>query len=158
MTVYRRSWKKEETNPSLHPDLMEVMARRGLLRLGIFYLNGRPIATLFWFLSKGRGYAVKMAYDEEFKHFNPGKGLMWLMIERLMIDDNMVFFDYLKGDHAWKKRWTNIRRERSWILAFQKGAVGNILYFLDQRFLPWVRRYEFLDACKAKLSQLTQRD
>lgn len=157
MKVYRSSWKKEETNPELHPDLMEVMARRGLLRLGIFYLDQRPIATLFWFLTNRNGYAVKMAYDDEYKRFNPGKGLMWLMIERLMTDDHMVFFDFLKGDHDWKRRWTNIRRERSWILAFHKGATGNALHLLDQRLLPLVRRNKFLDGCKNKLGSWIQR-
>ena len=154
--VYSRSWKESESDPDLHPDLMEVMARRGLLRLGIFYLDQRPIATLLWFFSEGRGYAVKTAYDEEYKRFDPGKGLMWLMIERLMKDERMTFFDYLKGDHDWKKRWANIRRTRSWLLAFQKGPTGKALHFLDQRLLPWIRRNRVLDACKRKVGNWLQ--
>jgi len=155
--AYSRSWKKSETYPSFHPELMEVMARRGLLRLGIFYLDQRPIATLLWFFSQGRGYAVKTAYDEEYSRFNPGKGLLWLMIERLMKDDLMTFFDLLKGDQDYKKRWTNIRRTRSSLLAFQKGPTGKALHFLDQNLLPWIRRHRVLDACKRKAGHWLQR-
>jgi len=155
--VYSRSWKESESDPTFHPELMEAMARRGLLRLGMWYLDQRPIATALWFFREGRGYAVKMAYDEEYKRFNPGKGLMWLMIERLMKDDSMVFFDFLKGDHDWKKRWTNIRRTRSWLLAFQKGPTGKALHFMDQRLLPWIRRRRVLDACKRSVAHWLQR-
>jgi len=155
--AYNRSWRNSESYPAFHPELMEVMARRGVLRLGLFYLNQRPIATAMWLFRQGRGYAVKMAYDEAFEGFNPGKALMWMMVERLMKDDAMTFFDYLKGDHEWKKRWTNTRRTRSWLLAFQKGPTGKTLHFMDQRLLPWIRRNRFLDACKRKAGFWLQR-
>jgi CelD/BcsL family acetyltransferase involved in cellulose biosynthesis len=150
-SVYGSSWKQKESYPSFHPEVMEVMARHGFLRLGIMYLDQKPIAALLWFLNNGRGYAVKTAYNEEYKWFNPGKLLLWMMIERLIEDDGMKFFDLMKGDQEYKKRWTNIRRTRSSILAFQKGPLGNSLHVLDQRLLPSIRRNKYLDACKIKL-------
>ena len=129
---------------------MEVMARRGCLRMGLLCLDGRPIAVQLWLLSDRRGYIVKLAYDEEFAKFKPGTVLTWRIIERLIAEDRMSFFDYLKGDDQYKKRWAPIRRRRLSLLAFRRGLRGRGVHWLDRRLLPWIRSSPFLEASKRR--------
>lgn len=70
-----------------------------------------------------------------------------------MDDDGMHSFDYLKGDDAYKKHWTNRRRQRFRLTAFQKGASGRLLHALDRRWLPLIRRSGPLTRIKDRISR-----
>lgn len=152
-TVYERSWKQPEMDPTFHPHLMQVAAAAGKLRLGFLYLDERPIAAQLWLYARPRGYVVKTAYDEEFRTYSPGTLLTWWIIERLMANEQMMFFDFLRGDDEYKKYWTNQRRERLNLLAYPRTARGRFLYLVDQWALPWVRRHPTLSRWKALLGR-----
>jgi CelD/BcsL family acetyltransferase involved in cellulose biosynthesis len=139
-------------DPTFHPDLMQVAAASGRLRLGFLYLEERPIATQFWLYARPRGYVLKTAYDEEFRAYSPGTLLTWWMIERLITTEQMTCFDYLKGDDSYKKYWTNRRRERLNLIAYPHNMKAQVLYLVEQRALPWVRRHPTLAAWKARLT------
>lgn len=151
--VYARSWKEPELDPSFHLDLMRVAARSGQLRLGLLHLDDRCISAQLWLYSAGWGYVVKTAHDEDLRAYSPGTILTWRMIEALMDGDGMKAFDYLKGDDAYKKYWTNERRERKRLIAFRPSARGRILHCLDERVLPLVRRSGVLNRLKAALAR-----
>jgi CelD/BcsL family acetyltransferase involved in cellulose biosynthesis len=148
--VFSRSWKEPEIDPTFHPELMEAMARRGCLRLGLAYLDERPIAAQLWLVSARRGYIVKLAYDEAYAKFKVGTVLTWKIIEKLISADRMNFFDYLRGDDEYKKRWAPIQRQRFTLLGFHHGLAGQALCGLDQRLLPWIRRSRILNAAKGR--------
>jgi CelD/BcsL family acetyltransferase involved in cellulose biosynthesis len=155
--VYARSWKQPE-HPLFHPRMMEIGARAGWLRLGFLTLNGRPIATQIWLFRGRRGYALRQAYDQEFKDLSPGINLTTHMIRHLLEVEKMNFFDYLKGDEAYKEDWTDTRRQRYVLTTFQKNALGQAMYCLDRKILPWARRQRYLDWAKIKLSNLMNHD
>jgi hypothetical protein len=138
--VSGRSWKEPEADPAFHPALMRVAARRGWLRLGFLYVGERPIASQLWLMSRGRGYIVKLAYDEEFRAASAGTLLTWRMVEHCMDHDGMRYFDYLRGDDEYKRLWCNVRRERRSVMAFRPGVTGRALHLLKERVLPLVRR------------------
>jgi CelD/BcsL family acetyltransferase involved in cellulose biosynthesis len=148
--VYSRSWKEPEYDPTFHADLMGVMAKRGVLRLGFLYLDKKPIAAQLWLIATGRAYAVKTAYDEAFKRMSVGTVLTWRIIEHLMNQDGMHSFDYLTGDDEYKRRWCNMRRRRLSLVAYRRGLRGSALYQLDQQWLPWIRNNKILSACKTR--------
>jgi CelD/BcsL family acetyltransferase involved in cellulose biosynthesis len=136
---------------------MEMAARHGWLRLGLLFLDDRPIAALFWLFRQRRCYSVKTAYDEEFKRFAPGNLVMWRLLERLIEDEQMQFFDWLQGDDAYKKNWSNQRRERLAMIAYPKGLRGTCLRLLDRNVLPWIRQSRYLNQGKRLLAPWLQR-
>jgi CelD/BcsL family acetyltransferase involved in cellulose biosynthesis len=151
LTVYGRSWKEPEMDPTFHPRLMRAAATLGTLRLGLLFLDERPIAAQLWLLARQRGYVVKTAYDEQFRAYSPGTLLTWWMIERLMSYEQTTFIDYLKGDDGYKRYWTNQRRVRLNMLAYRRSVKGEYLYLVDHRAAPWLRRHPILARWKSRL-------
>lgn len=153
-SVYDRSWKEPEIDRSFHPALMRWASERGVLRLYLLLLDGRPIATQLWLVKRRRAYAVKFAYDEGFRELSPGALLMWRVIEHLLDVEKVEQFDFLKGDDPYKKQWSNQRRQRLAILAFSPGLRGRAARWLDREMLPWVRRQPVLSAAKQRMAGL----
>ncbi len=160
--VYDRSWKEPEIDPTFHPALIRWAAERGLLRLFLLTLDGRPIATQLWLVRARRSaagravraYAVKFAYDEAYRESSAGALLMWRVIEHLLDVEKVEAFDFLKGDDPYKKQWSSKRRQRLAILAFSPDLRGRTARWLDRELLPWVRRQPVLSAAKRRAAAL----
>ena len=128
--VYAGSWKKPEPVADFMPELARLCSRRGWLRLGIVWLEERPIAAQLWIVSNGRAAIYKVAYDETFKHYAVGTVLTAVLMEHVIDVDRVGEVDYLIGDDEYKKRWMTHRRERVGIAAFDvrttRGLLGAI--------------------------------
>jgi CelD/BcsL family acetyltransferase involved in cellulose biosynthesis len=116
--VYAASWKKPEPFPGFMPGLLQTCAEKGMLRLGLAWLNGQPIAAQAWIVSHGRAEIYKVAYDEQFKAFAPGTLLTATLMQHVMEVDRVTEVDYLIGDDAYKRNWMSERRERWGIVAY----------------------------------------
>lgn len=115
--VYSKSWKKPEPYPEFVPDWAKICADQGWLRLGIAWLEDKPIAAQFWFTRNRRAYIYKLAYDEAHSKLSAGTVLSAFMIRHSLEVDKVTEIDYLTGDDAYKKDWMNARRERVGIRA-----------------------------------------
>ena len=155
--VYDRSWKEPEIDRTFHPAMMRWASERGVLRLFLLTLDGRPIATQLWLVKRRRAYAVKFAYDEALRERSPGALMMWRVIEHLLDVEKVETFDFLKGDDPYKKQWSNKRRQRLAILAFSPDLRGRTARWLDRELLPWVRRQPVLSAAKRRAAALIAR-
>lgn len=118
ITVYNKSWKKEEPYPDFIPQLMRMSAKKGWLRLGVAYYNDVPVASQIWMIANGTASIFKLAYDEEYKHLSPGTVLTSFMMEYVINTDAVSTIDYLSGDDNYKKDWMSQRRERHGIAAY----------------------------------------
>ena len=140
--VYSRSWKVPEPFPDFMPGLLQDCAERGALRLGLAWLDGRPIAAQAWIVADGRAEIYKLAYDEEFKSYSPGTLITAMLMERVIDVDKVSEIDYLIGDDPYKKMWMSSRRERWGIVAYDprslRGLLG-LLYELAGRLVKYWR-------------------
>jgi hypothetical protein len=125
-TVYATSWKKPEPYPEFMPGLARTCAGLGYLRLGLAWLNGRPIAAQLWIVSHGRAEIYKVAYDEGFKAYAPGTLLTALLMEHVIEIDRVSEVDYLIGDDPYKKSWMSHRRERWGVIAYNPRSLGGL--------------------------------
>jgi CelD/BcsL family acetyltransferase involved in cellulose biosynthesis len=116
--VYQASWKVPEPFPNFVRSLMQVSAERGWLRLGIAWLNDRPVAAQIWIVAGGKADIYKLAYHEDFKAFAPGTLLTAMLMEQAIDRDGVCEVDYLIGDDEYKRAWMNERRERWGIVAY----------------------------------------
>jgi hypothetical protein len=110
--VYLRSWKKPEPYANFVGDWMRICARNGWLRLGVAWLDDKPIAAQFWFVRKKRAFIYKLAYDEEHKPLSAGSLLTAELFRHCLDIDRVDEVDYLSGDDAYKSQWVTHRRER----------------------------------------------
>jgi hypothetical protein len=124
--VYASSWKKPEPYPDFMPGLARTCASQGYLRLGLAWLDDRPIAAQLWIVSHGRAEIYKLAYVEGFEAYAPGSLLTAKLMEHVIEIDKVAEVDYLIGDDPYKKAWMSHRRERWGVIAYNPRSMGGL--------------------------------
>ena len=141
-TVYAASWKAAEPFPHFMPALIGLAAELGVLRLGIYYIDGLPAAVQFWILWDGRAVIYKLAHDKKLDPLSLGTLLTMEMIERVLERDSPHEINFGRGDDPYKKLWLPKRRERWNISAFNSRTVSGLVLGLERdlaKFVHWVR-------------------
>jgi len=115
-SVYSRSWKDPEPHPDFNVALMRVMAEAGLLRFGVWSIDGTPVAAQLWVVEAGVATVLKLAHDEAFKTHSPGTVLTALMLRHLLDQEHVTQIDFGRGDDAYKHGWAAQRRQRVGLL------------------------------------------
>lgn len=125
--VYASSWKEPEPYEEFMPGLIRLCAEKGWLRLGMAYLDERPVAAQLWIVCAGVASIYKLAYNEQFGHLSIGTILTSRLMEHVIDVDQVREVDYLTGDEAYKKDWMSHRRERWGIAAFNLRTARGML-------------------------------
>lgn len=126
-SVYNSSWKRPEPFEQFMPGLARVCAAQGWLRLGLAWIDERPVAAQFWIVSGGKAHIYKLAYDNDYRHLSPGSLLTAQLMQRVIDEDKVREIDYMKGDDAYKNQWMTHRRERMGLLAFNPHTMGGLV-------------------------------
>ena len=87
--VYAASWKRSEPYPAFIRRLAAALAAAGALRLGLLYVDDRPVAAQVWLVQRGRAILYKLAHDRAFDAFSPGTVLTMRMLERLLDEEHV---------------------------------------------------------------------
>lgn len=130
--VYALSWKQPEPYPEFVPGLIRTCAAHSWLRLGVAWLNGKPIAAQLWIVANGKANIYKLAYDESFKAYAPGTLLTAMLMEHVIEQDKVREVDYLIGDDPYKKSWMSKRRERWGIIAYNPRSMAGLLGLMHE--------------------------
>ena len=130
--VYSASWKKPEPYPEFVPSLIRLLAARGMLRLGIARLQGRPIAAQLWIVGQGKASIYKVAYHHAYASLSPGTVLTSFLLRHAIEQDRVREVDFLIGDDDYKKIWMSHRRERWGIVAFNPRTVIGFALMLKE--------------------------
>jgi CelD/BcsL family acetyltransferase involved in cellulose biosynthesis len=138
-SVYARSWKPVEPFPLFNVALMRATAERGLLRLGLYWRDDRPVAAQLWVVENAEATVLKLAHDEAAKAESPGTVLTALMLRHLLDQEHVEQIDFGRGDDPYKRLWAGQRRQRiGVVLANPRHARG--LAFLGRHALGRVRQ------------------
>ena len=103
--VYEASWKTAEGSPPLLRALAEQEGAAGTLRLGLAYLNERPVAAQLWLVENKVATIHKLAYAEDAKQFSPGTVLSAEMFRRAIDIDKVETIDFGIGGDSYKAEW-----------------------------------------------------
>jgi hypothetical protein len=132
-TIYGKSWKVPEPYPAFVPGWLRICGERGLLRLGLAWLEDVPIAAQFWFVWRRRAFIFKLAYDEAHSKYSAGTILSARLFQLVLEEDRVIEIDYLTGDDDYKRSWMSERRERTGLLACNLGSPRGALRALYER-------------------------
>jgi Acetyltransferase (GNAT) domain len=138
--VYAASWKRAEPHPAFIRRLAAGLAAAGALRLGLLYLDHRPVAAQLWIVWHGRAILYKLAHDPGYDAFSPGTVLTMHMLERLLDGERIAELDLGAGDDRYKRLWATKRRARVGLVAFDPLTLHGRLGILRHILLPRVRR------------------
>lgn len=110
--VYARSWKPSEGSPEFLRQLAEREAVAGALRLGLAYIDGKPVAAQFWTVENGTALIHKLAHDERHMQASPGTLLSAALFQHVIDIDRVDLVDFGTGDDAYKAEWMESVRDR----------------------------------------------
>jgi hypothetical protein len=132
-TIYAKSWKVPEPYPDFVPGWLRICGERGMLRLGLAWLEDVPIAAQFWFVWRRRAFIFKLAYDEAYSKHSAGTILSARLFQHTLEEDRVIEIDYLTGDDEYKRSWMSDRRERTGLLACNLASPRGALRALYER-------------------------
>jgi len=125
--VYRASWKKAEPFPEFIRGLARETSLQGWLRLGVLYLDEKPVAAQLWVVQNKIASIYKLAYDKQFSNLSVGTILTAHLMQHVIDEDRVYQVDYLTGDDSYKRDWMSARRERWGMLIFNTRSFQGII-------------------------------
>lgn len=114
----------------LHRRFAAELAVRGQLWLTTLDLDGEPAAAWYGFTSGNTVYFYQSGRDPRWDRDSVGRVLMAAMIRRA-IERGYRRFDFLRGEDAYKREWTETQRFTEEITVFRPGWRGHWLRALD---------------------------
>ncbi len=131
-TVQKASWKKDEVYADHVPALIRAAADARTLRLGLLYLDNRPVATDLTIISDGHATGKKGHFDDEMRQHHIGDVLTSLMLEHLIDIDKARSIDFGKTAASYKLKWVKEQRPLNGFVAFHlgtsQGQLGRFLF------------------------------
>ncbi len=112
----------DETNAFLL-DAIRALDAEGAVRLLSVEAGGKPVAVELDFVHGDRVFLFKGAFDPEFAAFSPGQLLHHKVFEDGLADD-VVVFDFCRGDAQYKRRWATGERHLSTLTLSRTGLPG----------------------------------
>lgn len=110
--VYQRSWKPEEGSPDFLKHLAQQEAKAGCLRLGLAYIDGKPVAAQLWTSENGIALIHKLAHDERALKASPGTLLSAALFQYVIDVDRVDLIDFGTGNDRYKSDWMEEIRPR----------------------------------------------
>lgn len=114
----------------LHGRFAAELAARQRLWLTTLDVDGEPAAAWYGFTYRDTVYFYQSGRDPHWERESVGQILMGAMIRRA-IERGYRRFDFLRGDDAYKRHWTETRRTTEEITIFRPGWRGRWLRALD---------------------------
>ncbi|MBL8698758.1 MAG: GNAT family N-acetyltransferase [Alphaproteobacteria bacterium] len=110
LEVHARSWKEPEPFPGFIPAFVRRFGAVGAVRMGVAWVDERPLAAQIW-LAWGRHATIaKLVYDDAAKALSPGTVLTARMLEDALDAKLFDEIDLGRGDDPYKKLWLRDRR------------------------------------------------
>ena len=125
--VYALSWKQSEPYPQFIRQFVQHASRQGWVKLGVVYLEGKPVASQLWFVKDKVASIFKLAYDPAYRATSAGSVLSGKLFESVIDDDSVEIIDYLTGDDAYKRDWMSERRQLWGVRAYpRRSLIGRV--------------------------------
>lgn len=115
------------------------LAQKNRLRLCFLTLNGKRIAFHYAFISGGRYYLPKCAFDETYAECSPGQLLMVEVLKHC-IEQKLETFEFLGFSMPWKRDWTPLVRPYSTLMAYRPTRRGRIAHMMRTEVRPRAAR------------------
>jgi hypothetical protein len=123
--IYARSWKPHEGSPEFLKQLAQQESLAGTLRMGLAYIDGKPVAAQFWTVENGIALIHKLAHDERHLDASPGTLLSAALFQHVIDIDKVEEIDFGTGSDAYKRDWMESVRPRFRLDMFWPNHVAN---------------------------------
>jgi CelD/BcsL family acetyltransferase involved in cellulose biosynthesis len=135
VTVHQKRWDEhtdqmqglfaDEGHADFLLDGVRALDSAGAVQLLTLTADGHTIAAELDFDFAGRVYMFKGAFDPAYGEFSPGQLTNYRVFED-GIARGVEEFDFMRGDHDYKRRWTNADRSLVTVDISRAGLVGKL--------------------------------
>jgi hypothetical protein len=138
--IYADSGKAPEPHPQFMGLMIEKLATRGDVQLGLLSIDGKAVAAQLW-LVRGRDATIfKLAHRPEFSRFSPGTLLTHWMFSQLVPALNLKRVDFGRGDDRYKRDWLRFCTFRRGIIACNPTSLAGLRDIAIDIFPTWGAR------------------
>jgi len=138
--VYNSSWKQPEPHPGFMPRLARCLAAHDCLRLGVLYVDGKPVAAQFWITTRTEACIYKLAYDEQYADLSVGAVLSREMFRLALDVDRAARIDYGVGSEAYKQEWMSAKQEIVGARAYSRKTTRGLGQIVSARLRAIAKR------------------
>jgi CelD/BcsL family acetyltransferase involved in cellulose biosynthesis len=146
-TIARRSWQQRLLDFDVdqvagRQDLLEAMARRGVLRSYLLRSGEKALAYLVGFQLNGVFYFHETAFDEEYGHFSPGLALLYLIIKDCFEIDKPNIFHFGTGEMDYKTLLANRSGDEVTIMILRRSVANRAKVAVHRGFrkgVEWIK-------------------
>lgn len=135
--VLAHSWKGAEPFPEHAGGLIRAAAKTNTLRLGLYYIDNKPVATHLWVVTSGRATICKHHHNSEFNRESVGAILTLRMFEYAIDTEHVHTIDFGVGDEPAKRNWLHSEESLDGIVAFNyktpTGLIALLLYTTSEK-------------------------
>ncbi|MFQ5642239.1 MAG: GNAT family N-acetyltransferase [Thiogranum sp.] len=142
--VYARSWKRPERYPLFIPELLRHGLAENRIRVGVLYLDDRPVAAEIYILFNGQAISYKGAYDADYRKQSPATVLQMSGFKHLIEVDGVSEINLGYGDEPYKKRWLSKSRDLTGILAFNPRSARGLWLLLKYMGKRVIRKLVYI--------------
>ena len=121
-----------------HQLFSSLMLEKDALRLCFLYDGDAPTSALYAFKHNGTMLFFQSGMDPAWTTMSVGSILLNLVIKQAF-DESLMEFDFLKGDEAYKRSWSNSERRQYRLTLYRKDFPGTFL-FMRELFRSYVRK------------------
>jgi hypothetical protein len=143
-----QSWQDQEIYPDCILAMLTIAADAGVLRLGLYYVDGEPAAAQIWIVSGGHATIWRARYAKKFATLGTSPALTFEMFRRAIAADHVSEIDSGPGDDKIMQMWFDQDRERAGMLIFNlrtvKGWVSAVGHLVGGRIIALARRMKGL--------------
>jgi CelD/BcsL family acetyltransferase involved in cellulose biosynthesis len=120
-----------------HREAARALAVKGMIRILMLRIDGRPVAFHYWFLLGATMYVHRLAFDPEFARFSPGQVTLLQAIADAS-SEGARRVEFLEGDERYKVELADELEPLYQIIGLPSGlvarsAVGMILFMIRVR-------------------------
>ena len=150
-------WKMGMTTVQMTPEALQrvsYVARTGQWRSYILYIRGIPAAYCYATIRHGELAYETVGYDRQFAKLNPGKVLLFKILQDLHESRAVDALDFGRGITDYKLLFANAQRQLIDISLFPNSAYSQFLWMLAtatdegyrwlrpvlRHWMPWVKR------------------
>lgn len=112
----------QQGTAGLFREVIRIAHRQGAAQLMSLEVGGRTIAMTSWFIQRQRAYGFKMAYDEAFRGYAPGRQLMRAVADHTASDPALVFDSCARTDAPSDPLWPHARELADYAIAIGSPA------------------------------------
>ena len=106
--------------------LLNIAASRDVLRLGIYYVDGRPAAGQIWLVSSDTAMIYRLAYDQRFTRYSIGTLLTHEMFRHVITEDRVTKVDFGTGTEPFKQDWVGSSRELWGVSGYNRRSLAGL--------------------------------